>query len=98
MGAIHFRRIELVASLSEHVGYKAGLALTRERMAQVLDRDQDGLVLGDDQTTLRVRSEVYGEYLCKLLYAVGNISSPDSMPSIFGLYRRFEKNKRLLPV
>lgn len=98
MGAIHFRRIEFVASLSEHVGYKAGLALTRERMAELLDQEQDGLVLGNDDTTLRVRSEAYGEYLCKLLYAVGNISSPDSMPSIFSLYRKFEKDKRLLPI
>jgi restriction system protein len=98
MGAIHFRRIEFVASLSEHVGYKAGLALDRKRMAEVLDQEEDGLVLGDDNVMLRVRSEAYGEYLCKLLYAVGNIASPDSMPSIFGLYRKFEKNKRLLPV
>jgi restriction system protein len=98
MGAIHFRRIELVASLSEHVGYKAGIALTRERMAELLDQEEDSLVLGNDDTMMRVRSEVYGEYLCNLLYAVGNISSPDSMPSIFGLYRKFEKDKRLLPV
>jgi len=98
MGAMGFRRIELVASLSEHVGYKAGLALTRERLARLLDREQDRLILGDDDEMLRIRSETYGEHLCKLLYAVGNISSPDSMPSIFGLYRKFEKNGRLLPV
>src|SRR6266511_158268 len=98
MGAMHFRRIELVASLSEHVGYKAGLALTRERIAEMLDQEEDGIVLGDDDVMLRVRSEAYGEYLCKLLHAVGNISSPDSMPSIFGLYRKFEKNRRLLLV
>src|SRR5437667_10838594 len=98
MGAMHFRRIELVASLSEHVGYKAGLALTRERMAELLDQERDGLILSDDDTMLRVRSEAYGEHLCKLLYAVGNISSPDSMQSIFGLHRRFEKDRRLFPV
>ena len=98
MGAIHFRRIEFVASLSEHVGYKAGLALTRERIAELIDKDQDRLVVGDDNDMLRVRSEEYADYLCKLLYAVGNISSPDSMPSIFGLYRKFEQKKRLLPV
>jgi restriction system protein len=96
MGAMHFRRIEFVASLSEHVGYKAGLALTRERIATMLD-DED-LVLGNDDVMLRIRSEVYGEYLCHLLYAVGNIASPDSMPSYFDLYRKFEKNERLFPV
>jgi restriction system protein len=98
MGAIHFRRIEFIASLSEHVGYKAGLALTRERIAKILDPEDDGLVLGNDDTMLRVRSEAYGQYLCNLLYAVGNINSADSMPSIFGLYRKFEKDKELLPV
>ncbi len=98
MGAMHFRRIEFVASLSEHVGYKAGLALTRGRMAELLDQEQDGLVLGNDDTMLRLRSEAYAEHVCKLLYEVGNIDSPDSMPSIFGLYRRFEKDKRLFSV
>jgi restriction system protein len=98
MGAMHFRRIELVSSLSEHVGYKAGLALTRERIAEMLDRTEDGLILGGDDAMLRIRSEEYGDYLCKLLYGVGNISSPDSMPSVFTLYRKFEKNKRLFRV
>lgn len=98
MGAMYFRRIEFVTSLSEHVGYKAGLALTRERIAELLDKDQDRLVAGDDSAMLRVRSEEYADYLCKLLHAVGNISSPDSMPSVFGLYRKFERNPRLLPV
>ncbi len=56
MGAIHFRRIEFVTSLSEHVGYKAGLALTWERIAELLDKDQDRLVFGDDNAMLRVRS------------------------------------------
>lgn len=98
MGAMHFRRIELVASLSEHVGYKAGLALTRERIAEMLDQQEDGLVLGDEDVMLRVRSETYDDYLCKLLYEVGNISSPESMPSIFSLYHKFAKNKRMFPV
>jgi hypothetical protein len=98
MGTINFRRIEFVTSLSEHVGYKAGLALTRERIAELLDNDQDRLVLGNDEKLLRIRSDEYGDYLCRLLYKVGNISSPDSMPSIFGLYRKFEKDKRLLPI
>jgi restriction system protein len=98
VGAIYFRRIEFVASLSEHVGYKAGVALTRERIAEFLDNDQDRLVLGKDDTTLRIRSEEYADYFCKLLYKVGNIASPDSMPSIYGLYRRFQKDKRLFPV
>jgi hypothetical protein len=32
MGSLHFRRIELVTSLNELVGYKAGVALNREQM------------------------------------------------------------------
>jgi restriction system protein len=98
MGTIHFRRIEFVASLSEQVGYKAGLALTRERIAVLLNNDQDRLVLGNDDKTLRVRSEEYAAYVCQLLYKVGNISSPDSEPSIYSLYPKFAKDKRLFPV
>ena len=98
MGAILFRRIELVTSLSEVVGYKAGVALSREQMHGFLEEKESGFLTGNDETTLRVRSEVYAEMVCQLLYSVGNIRSPNSIPSFFDLYDRFKKDKKLFPI
>ena len=98
MGAIYFRRIELVSTLNELVGYKAGVALTREQMQGFLKSDGPNILDGNDDASLRVRSEEFEEIFCRLLYEVGNIKSPEFMPSIYGLYRRFEKDQKLLPV
>src|ERR1022692_2366447 len=97
MRPIHFRRIELVTSLNELVGYKAGVALERQKMQEIIDGDDD-LFMGNDDAMLRVRSESYDELLCKLLYAVGNIRSPNSIPSHIQLYHQVKDDKQLYPV
>jgi len=66
MGAIHFRRIELVTSLNELVGYKAGMALTRDQMQEHLGGDESGVISGNDEAMLRIRSEEFDELLCRI--------------------------------
>ena len=97
MGAIHLRRIELVTSLSELVGYKAGIALTRGEITKFIP-DEEDLFVGDDDQGLRVRSEEFDGLLCKLLYAVGNTRTASSMPSSLQMYHRFKNDAVLFPV
>jgi Restriction endonuclease len=87
MGAFWIRRIELLTSLSELVGYKAGIALTRERIIEFLGGDEAD---GEEGTLLRVRSEEYEEMLCRLLYGIGNIDSPINIPSRTRLWHRIK--------
>jgi restriction system protein len=98
MGAFSLRRIELVTSLNELVGYKAGIALTHEQMCIPLSDEDSNLFKGEVDARLRVRSEHFAELLARLLYSVGNIKSPDAMPGFFSLEDKFKHDKILFPI
>ena len=91
MGAINTTSMELAGHLGELVGYKAGLALTREELAEHLIDSPDirDAVLVTENRWVRLRSEEYEEAVHGILYGVGNISSPHPLPPIFAVSRRF---------
>ncbi|KQN96945.1 restriction endonuclease [Paenibacillus sp. Leaf72] len=82
MGAIWITRGVIVRQTSEMIGYKAGLALTREEFDDIMPKDFRELWLGDDEDLLRIRSEEYDGLIAELLYKLGNISSPDILPNV----------------
>ena len=83
--------MELVGHLGELVGYKSGLALTREELAEhLVDSPQiRDAVLVKGNHRLRIRSEEYEAAVHGILYGVGNISSPHPLPPILAVTRRF---------
>lgn len=90
MGAFHASSMWITGHLGELVGYKAGLALTREELAEhLLDspyiRD---VVLVTEHRWVRVRSEEYEEAVRGLLYRVGNIPEHSSTPPILAAVHR----------
>ncbi len=89
MGRIWTKRIETITTLSEIVGYKAGLALNREEVLQHLP-DHEELLAGDDEAIVTLRAEDFEDMVSMLLYQVGNI--PTSRPLFPGL-RLFHKYK-----
>ena len=94
MGAAWIRSMSVAGHLGELVGFKAGLALTREELGEHLTeipyiRD---LVLETDDRLVRVRSEEYEAAVCWLLYQVGNIPTPWPMPPVTAVHRRFEND------
>jgi restriction system protein len=89
MGAIWYRRIEFVATISELTGYKAGLALSREQMAEHVPQLGEWFD-GDDEQLIRVRAEEVEELFGDLLYSVGAVKSRGiSIPHI-DLYHRYK--------
>jgi restriction system protein len=92
MGAIWFRRAELLGSVSEVVGYKSGLALTREEIAQHTPEEAH-LWQGDDDERIRVRSEEFEELVTRLLYEVGNIRTPRVVFPSIALYHKFKRDR-----
>jgi hypothetical protein len=70
MGAIWFRRAGLVGTLNEMVGYKSGISLNTEQMADIAVQHADELV-GEQDDAIRVRSEEFEELLATLLHGVG---------------------------
>ena len=98
MGAIWMPRIGFITSLSELVGYKAGVALDREQMRTFLESKAPDLFAGPDGALLRIRAEEYDQHLVTLLYSVGNIKSPSLMPSLIQIFHRVKGDGRLFKI
>ena len=91
MGAFTTNSRSIAGHLGELVGYKAGLALTREELAEHLSDAPDirNAVFVAEDRWVRVRSEDYEAAVSKLLYRVGNIPTADPLPPVLAVSRRF---------
>jgi restriction system protein len=99
MGAINFSRGELIGQTTELVGYKAGIALTRERSAELLsEASRQYWSGGPDEQYIRIRSEVYEELFAELMFGLGRISSKSTMPIGIALFHRYKDDGRLFPI
>ena len=96
MGAFWIHRIELVATASEIVGHKAGIALDRDDMVRFLGDESD--IVGEDEQLLRIRSEEFEEIVTRLLYSVGNIPSPRIGFFSVNVFHRHKHDKEELRV
>ena len=92
MGAALTSSMSIAGHLGELVGYKAGLALTREEIAvHLIDApDIRDIVLLADNQPVRVRSEDFEAAVHGLLYRVGNIPTPSPLPPFIAAFRRYE--------
>ena len=92
MAGITTNSMEIAGHLGELVGYKAGLALTREELAEHLIDTPDirDAVLVTEDRLMHIRSEEYEEVVKGLLYRVGNIPTPQPLYPVQTVYNRFE--------
>jgi restriction system protein len=90
MGGLWFQRIELASTLSEIVGYKAGLALSSSDIASHLGDYGAEYMEGEPDDVLRVRSDEFEDMIARLLYAVGNTEVPHRVFPAVDLYHRFK--------
>jgi len=91
MGTILCKRISLITTLSETVGYKSGLALSSNEMLERLPEFSD-VWDGDDQDGLRIRSENFEEMVANLLYSVGSILSLNPLTPGLKLHKKYGSN------
>ena len=91
MGAFWTNSMSIAGHLGELVGYKAGLALTREELAEHLSDTPDirDTVLVEEDQWVHLRSEEFEAAVNGLLYRVGNIPTPDPLPPGIAVRRRF---------
>lgn len=97
MGGIWFRGAEFVATLSEMIGFKTGLALSAERLKALLDEIDPGLWPPSDDLGMRIRSEVFEEVCVGVLSKLG-AGPPDVIFPIWDVRRRSEGNRARLAV
>jgi len=92
MGSVHLSRVSLIESLTEIVGYKSGLVLTKEELVEPLrtsgyfEKILDPAGPGGG----RIRSEEYENAVVLLLYKLGRTSSPDNNLFIAEMYHKYK--------
>jgi restriction system protein len=93
MGTIRFQRAAFLGCVSETVGYKSGLTLTREDLISHADEDDRDLFEGSDDDELPIPSEEFEELIAGFLYAVGNIRSPHVLHPVVAIFKRFKRDR-----
>jgi restriction endonuclease len=97
MGSIIFGPGILVPSVSEIVGYKSGLALTRKQILGKLQGTEHLETLRESDTSKTgLRSEEFEKIILEILYRIGNIASPINLFPTIALFRRYKGNPRKL--
>ena len=79
MGTAWLRTREFGGVLSETAGYKSGLALDEARLRGFLEDGGYGDLWPNEDTVMRIRSEVFEEIFAYVLYRLG-IGPPTSRP------------------
>ncbi len=90
MGAFWATRIEILGTLSEYAGQKAGLVLGREELREHLDEEFRDVLDGDDSDRLRFRAEEYEEMATSLLYHLGVLPDKRNLFAPIALYHRYK--------
>jgi restriction system protein len=95
MGRINTNRLTFISTISEIVGYKSGVALSRDEISQHLP-DYNNYWLGKDESPMLIRYEEYEEVISRLLHAIGNIPNPFvNFPGIAMFHKYKSDPKRL---
>jgi len=97
MGAIWFRGTEFVASLSEMIGFKTGLALGSERLKALLDDIDPRLWPPSDDLTMRIRAEQFEEVCVGVLWRL-SAGPPKVIIPMWEVERRNEGDRARLAV
>jgi len=95
MGSILLSRSELMDYLQEIVGFKAGIALTKDELRDLMltsDAKQwfnEPELLSDDEQGIRIRSEELEQLGRLLLYRAGNVPTPEPPPPASYVLEKF---------
>jgi restriction system protein len=93
MGTISFSSDQFVGTTTEIVGYKSGIALSKDEAVDLTPVEYKDLWTIEH---VRIRAEEYEELVTNLLYAVGNIPVPVVMPGTTALYHKYKGNRSQL--
>jgi restriction system protein len=79
------------------VGYKSGMALTRQELVEyILDQDSLELLAESDKSLVVLRAEEFQQIITEILYRIGNIPSQDYDFPTSELYGKYKRNSRKL--
>jgi restriction system protein len=84
---------ELQASMSEIVGYKSGIALSTKEMISLFEDGEDVSLLMKEGM-MRLYSTDIEELLASLLFKIGNIASPSTVPISIQLFHKIKDDPK----
>lgn len=89
----------MIDTLLEVAAFKAGVALTEEEVVELVSGTSigDGF-LASNQGGGRIESQEVDEAVAQLLYNLGNISSPSTLPITMQLYHRYKDDPAQLEI
>jgi restriction system protein len=92
MGAIWFKANEYAAFLSEATGFKAGIALSKDDLAELFadDDEERGNFLLPEEQRLRIRAEDIEQTFAYILFKLGNIGDPSTVPISIRLFHKYK--------
>lgn len=94
---IRFGSGTLLPAIGEIVGYKSGMALTRQELVECIsDQDSLELLTESDKSLVVLRAEEFQQIITEILYRIGNISSQDYDFPTSELYGKYKRNSRKL--
>lgn len=99
MGSVHLARQTAVDFFTELVGFKAGIVLTIRELSELLVDLSPELarnIASEDFGGFRFHSTEVEEISAHLLYRVGNIAKPSTIPSHIELYHQVKSDPELL--
>ena len=98
MGAVITSVDDYLDSLSEIVGYKSGIALTRDELIGYLAEQPglEGIREFDGKDVLRIRSEVIQDTVVRILNKLGNTDAKGFMPLGVDLLKKYQNDPKKL--
>ena len=84
MGSINISRQTTVDLLTEFAGFKAGIVLTEVELSDLLqdyDANFSKKIISEETSGFRFHSSEFDEIAAHILYKLGNIDEPTTIPS-----------------
>lgn len=91
---------EFVTTLSEAVGFKTGIALSKNQIIDIFPNDSSykKILSMDDDCKIRIYSTDIDDIFMQLLYHLGNVDSPIPIPSSVRLLHKYKDDERLASI
>ncbi len=97
LGSINISRTAAVETLSEIVGYKAGILIGPEELRDLLQDYDPQLaerIASEQVGGFRFHSSEFQEIVAHLLFKVGNIESPSTVPYSIAMFHKAKKDPK----
>ncbi|HHN8430262.1 restriction endonuclease [Morganella morganii] len=98
--AMNFKNAALVSVMSEAAGFKTGLTLDKNDIVELFPENSKfkNILSLPDERHIRMHSEEVDEVFAYILFKLGSVDSPNTMPSTVILYHKYKDDPELTKI